>query len=112
MTVKIKLTADELRYLDNKTCLVFAMKPTDLPNQKKAAYTIMLDVADKVMSKGKKLNRQLTITDNKKKYDVTLKWHEAETLQMYLEGFCQTEHDDYKANLVRKIISQLNQKLA
>lgn len=72
----------------------------------------MLDVADKVMNSGKKLNRQISLMDNKKKRDITLKWHEAETLEMYLAGFCNAELDEYKANLARKIISQLNQKLA
>lgn len=110
MKIKIKITADEIRFLEKKTCIVMAMHINDLPREKKSAYTIMLDVADKVMSKAKNLNRQLTI--GKKKHDVSLKWHEAETLELFLTGFQEIETDPYDANLFRKIISQLNQKLA
>ena len=110
MKIKLKLTADELRFLENKSCVVMAMHINDLPKDKKSTYTIMIDVADKVMSKAKVLNRQLT--SDKKKHDVSLKWHEAETLELFLTGFQEVEIDPYKANMFRKIISQLNQKLA
>lgn len=110
MKLKLKLTSDELRFLEKKTCIVMAMHINDLPRSKKSAYTIMLDIADKVMSKGKNLNRQLSI--DKKKHDVSFKWHEAETLELFLTGFQEVETDPYDSNLFRKIISQINQKLA
>lgn len=87
-----------------------AMHINDLQREKKTAYTIMLDVADKVMNKAKNLNRQLTM--DKKKHDISLKWHEAETLELFLTRFQEVESNPYDANLYRKIISQLNQKLA
>jgi hypothetical protein len=110
MKIKLKLSADELRFLEKKTCIVMAMRINDLPREKKSAYTIMLDIADKVMSKAKILNRQLSI--DKKKHDISFVWHQAETLELFLTGFNEVETDPYDANMYRKIISQLNQKLA
>jgi hypothetical protein len=110
MKIKLKLSPDELRFLEKKTCIVMAMHINDLPREKKSAYTIMLNVGDMVMSKAKNLNRQLSL--GKKKHDVSFKWHEAETLELFLTGFQEVESDPYDANLYRKIISQLNQKLA
>jgi len=82
----------------------------DIPIDKKSAYTIMLDVADKVGNKAKNVNRQLSIS--KKKHDVSLKWHEAETLELFINGLIESESDAYTMNLLRKIKAQLNQKLA
>jgi hypothetical protein len=110
MKIKIKLSPDELRFLEKKTNTIFSISTYDLQKDKKSAYTIMLDIADKVMNKAKNLNRQLSI--GKKKHDVSLKWHEAETLELFLTGFQEIETDPYDANLFRKIISQINQKLA
>jgi hypothetical protein len=75
----------------------------------------MLDIADKVANKAKSLNRQAS-SDNKN-HDISLKWHEAETLEMFLTGLNEPGEDPYSAdpysaNMSRKIISQLNQKLA
>ena len=110
MKIKLKLTPDELLFLEKKTCIVMAIKISDLPRDKKATYTVMLEVADKVMSKAKNINRQLSL--DKKKHDISFVWHQAETLEIFLTGFQEAETDPYDANLYRKIISQLNQKLA
>lgn len=110
MKIKLKLTTDELLYLEKKTYYVTGVHINDLPRDKKAQYTIMLDVADKVSSRAKSLARQLPI--RKKKYDVSLKWHEAETLELFINGLMSSESDVYDSNLLRKMKLQINQKLA
>jgi hypothetical protein len=112
MKIDLKLTADEINYLERQTLLVQSIDTKQLPKEKKTAYTIMLDVSDKLMSKAKQLNRKTDLFDIKKKHKITLKWHEAETLEEYIDVFSVYQDDPYKANLARKIIAQLNQKLA
>jgi hypothetical protein len=112
MKIDLKLTADEINYLERTTITVQAIDPRQLPNDKKTAYTIMLDVSDKLMAKAKQINRKTDLFDTKKKHKITLKWHEAETLEQYIDAFSDYQDDPYKANLARKVIIQLNQKLA
>lgn len=71
----------------------------------------MIDVLDKVTAKAKTINRRIDLFDSKKKHKVSFKYHEGYILEAYIQGFSQTETDDYKMNLFRKIMIQLNQKL-
>lgn len=112
MKIELKLTAAEINYLEQQTLLVQSIDTKQLPKDKKTAYTIMLDVSDKLMAKAKQLNRKTDLFDFKKKHKITLKWHEAETLEQYIDVFSVYQDDPYKANLARKVITQLNQKLA
>lgn len=112
MKIQLKLTADEINYLECQTLLVQRINTHQLPRDKKTAYTIMLDVSDKLMAKAKQLARKTDLFDARKKYKITLKWHEAETLEQYIDVFSAYQDDPYKANLARKVIIQLNQKLA
>ena len=72
----------------------------------------MLDVSDKIVTKASKLSRSVELFDNKKKHDLTLKYHEATTLEQYMVGVSGVETDAFKKNLSTKLIAQLNQKLA
>lgn len=112
MKIALKFTADEINYLERKTTLTLAIPPKEIPNEKRTAYSIMIDVADKMMSKAKTINRSNFVFDAKKKHKILLKWHEAITLDQYIEAFNSYDDDDYNKNLARKIIAQLNQKLA
>lgn len=108
MKIKIKLTSDELRLIAEKVSLVNTVDLHKLERKKKTAYSILLDILDKVVPKAQKLSRQLSISD--KKHDITLKWHEAEALEQYLLRFEETDH--YSSNMLLKVRNQLNQKLA
>ncbi|WP_300977418.1 hypothetical protein [Flavobacterium sp.] len=112
MKIDLKLTADEINYLERTTITVQAIDYKQLPKDKRTAYTIMLDVSDKLTGKAKQLNRKTDLFEQKKKHKITLKWHEAEALEQYIDVFSGYQDDPYKANLARKIIAQLNQKLA
>lgn len=112
MKINLQLNADEINYLERTTIMVQAVDYRQLPKDKLSAYTIMLDVSDKLMTKAKALNRKTDLFDANKKHKITLKWHEAETLEQYVNVFSINQDDPYKANLARKIIAQLNQKLA
>jgi hypothetical protein len=72
----------------------------------------MVDVLDKVTAKAKSVNRKMGLFDQKKPHKITLKYHEAYILEPYMEAWSINETDTYNCNLSRKIIAQLNQKLA
>lgn len=112
MKIELKLTADEINYIESKTILTLSIAPIELPKDKRSAYSIMVDVADKFSSKAKSVNRSATVSDVKKKHKISLKWHEAETLEQYIYAFSPYQDDDYNKNLARKITAQINQKLA
>ncbi len=107
MKIKLKLSTEELKLVAEKVNLVNTIDFKKLERHKKASYSIIADIADKVVLKAHKLSRQLAIDD--KKHDVSLKWHEAEALEQYLLHFEETDH--YLSNLLLKIRNQLNQKL-
>ncbi len=106
--IKLKLNSDELRLVAEKVNLVNTIDLQRLERAKKTSYSIMLDIVDKVVPKAQKISRQLSISD--KKYDHSLKWHEAEALEQYLLHF--EEVDIFSSNLIRKVTNQINQKLA
>ena len=108
MKIKIKITSDELRLISEKASLVNTINFQQLPRAKKTAFSIMIDIVDKVVPKAQKLNRQLSLVD--KPHDLTLKWHEAEALEQYLIHF--EESDIFSINFIRKITNKINQKLA
>ncbi|KIA86603.1 hypothetical protein [Flavobacterium sp. AED] len=112
MKIELKLTTDEINYLEGKCFLIQAMDFRNLDQQSKKTYTIMIDVLDKVTAKAKSINRRLDLFDQKKKSKITLKYHEAYILEAFIQGFFKAETDPYKINIARIIISQLNQKLA
>jgi len=112
MKIELKLTADEINYLDRTTITVQDIDYKQLSKDKRSAYTIMLDVSDKLTVKAKQINRKTDLFEQRKKHKITLKWHEAETLEQYIDVFRDYQDDPYKANLARKIMMQLNQKLA
>ncbi|WP_281323756.1 hypothetical protein [Flavobacterium sp. IMCC34518] len=108
MKIKLKLSSDELRVISEKVSLVNTINLQQLGKEKKSAYSILIDIVDKVVPKAQKLSRQLAIAD--KPHELTLKWHEAEALEQYLLHF--EESDIFSSNLIRKVTNKLNQKLA
>lgn len=112
MKIKLKLTSDELRLIHEKTNPVTALVFNQLSKDKKVSYSIMLDVADKIAPKASTLHRQLSITDGKKKHDLSFKWHEAVALHQFLISIETQGFDHFSQTMLRKVINQLDQKLA
>lgn len=112
MKIELKITTDELNYLEKKCLLIQGMDFRQLDKTSKNTFTIMLDVLDKVTAKAKTVNRKIGLFDQKKLHKITLKFHEAYILEPYMTAWSTTEVDLYNSNLCRKIISQLNKELA
>lgn len=107
MKIKLKITAAELLYLEGKGYDIVNVDFHKIERENKSWCSVLFDVADKVTKQARALNRDFT--NNKKPHSLSLKWHEAEALEKFLKGF--DESDPYSANMSRKIIAQLNQKL-
>lgn len=109
MKIKLKFSSDELRVVAEKVGLLNNFDFKNMTRDQKFVWSIVIDVADKVQPKIQKLSRQLSITDHRKKHELTLKWHEADALESYL--LTVPESDPFLSNLIRKITAQINQKL-
>lgn len=111
MKVQLQLKAAEVHYVEAKCIQIQTMDFKVLDKDSKRAYTVILDVLDKVMSKAKTINRSQNLFDEKKKHKLSLKFHEAYYLEKFLHGPAGNETDPYKQNLSRKVLAQLNQKM-
>lgn len=112
MKIKLKVSSHEMMYLEEKIQPIVTTRPQEMQKEQLNAFSIMLDVSDKIVGKASKLSRSVELFDNKKKHDLTLKYHEATTLEQYMVGISGVETDAFKKNLSTKLIAQLNQKLA
>lgn len=115
MKIELKLTADELHYLDqrfaqvgNVTLLSFNQQKAD----RKLILSILIEVADKLSAMTTKLSRKPSLFDTKKRHKITLKYHEAYAVNVYLTGANNLETDDYKKSMAAKLSLMLDQKLA
>lgn len=111
MQISLKLSADEIKYIERRTLLTRAVTWKSLEKSQLFAFTILADIGIKIDKKAKLVNENFE-TSSRRKYKIRLKYHEAIILEQYIAGFIDTEPDDYNANLVRTILAQINQKLA
>lgn len=114
MKIELKLTADELQYMDavfknisNVSIVQFKAQKQD----RRVVLSILVDVADKVAAMFKKLSRKTTLFDTAKKHKLTLAYHEAYAVNTYLVGAKNSETDAYRLSMASKLSLQLDQKL-
>ncbi|WP_417366841.1 hypothetical protein [Flavobacterium beibuense] len=114
MKIELKLTADELQYLDSvleDISLTTIKKFMFSMANSKLMLSVMIDVADKVIKKYQGLSRKVSLFDAKKKHKVEFKYHEASALCSYLVGLRPNEVDPYRKSIVTKLTMDLSQKL-
>lgn len=106
----IKLKAEELFFLQehleiihNTTLLNFQK----LGHEDKLKHSVMLDVSDMVSSRRRTIERKSSIFDPKKKYQLTLKYHEAYLLLNYVSGL-ELFNDPHGEMLQRTLIASLD----
>lgn len=78
----------------------------------KSTLSIALDVAAKLDGKAVAIKGKRNLFDAKKKIKVTLKFHEADMLELLLIQQMQGVEDTYIRGQIQKTINDLNQKLA
>jgi hypothetical protein len=78
----------------------------------KSTLSIALDVAAKLDGKAVHLKAKMNLFDSKKKIKVSLKFHEADMLELLLLDQIKGVQDVYIKCQIQKTIDVLNQKLA
>jgi len=110
MKIELKLTAPQLAYLGMRFdafCEQNKRRFPVLDRRSKAAFTIAQDVADKLHSKVRILNRGTP----KKSYKITFKYHEAHSVQYFVMSDKDNNSDNYIRTLAQNIFLELDPKL-
>jgi hypothetical protein len=104
--------------LNPETAIIIAATIEPIYNSKaltrrdKTMLSIALDVASKVDVKAINVKAKRNLFDAKNKISITLKFHEADVLELLLIQQMQGVEDLYIRQEIQKAINVLNQKLA
>lgn len=111
MKIEIKFTADQVFATAKLLEQVYHAYPTQEATQK-VHRSIAFDIADKFTTKQRKLYQSKHLFDDKKKHQITLKYHEANTLHTCIQYFLPFIPKAQKAhNDLLQISNTLHQKL-
>ena len=115
-TKKIKMKI--ILKLNPETALIVAATIEAVYNSKaltrreKSTLSIALDVATKIDGKAVVIKAKQNLFDAKKKISISLKFHEADMLELLLLQQIEGVQDSYIRLEIQKAINILNQKLA
>lgn len=83
-----------------------------LTRREKSTLSIALDVAAKIDGKAISIKAKRNLFDAKKKISISLKFHEADMLELLLLQQIESVQETYIRQEIQKAINILNQKLA
>ena len=109
MKVELKLTADTINAAARLLEKVYDL-PAPWGQSEKIIRSIAYDVADAMLSKQKSIRKKLNLFDAKKKYKISLKYHEAFALYNILNELIINVSDDYNRVILDKLKNDLHQK--
>ena len=110
MKIELKLTADQVFATSKLLENAFLFKPVN--KEQKVAQSIVQDLNVIFSKKNRSLLDKNTLFDCKKKYNITLRFHEAYSLFIVLQSLLHTVNDIYSKTILGKIKDFLHQKLA
>lgn len=110
MKIALKLNPDTAIIIAATIEAVYNSKA--LTRKEKSTLSIALDVASKLDAKAINVKAKRNLFDAKKKISITLKFHEADMLEMLLIQQMKGVEQPYIRQEIQKAINQLNQKLA
>lgn len=110
MKIDIKITHANVFIIAATLQAVYNTKA--LTRRNKSTLSMALEVTSKFDSKASSLKPQATLFDEKKKVKITLKYHEADILEILLLQQIKSVEDPYILQQIQSTINQLNQKLA
>ena len=112
MKIELQLTAAQIVFLSvliNKFVDDYRKQFVRMPRKEKAAYTIALDVADRLHTKSRSVERSLK---QKKLFKMTFKYYEAHGINYFISTLKDNPgNDTYFDTMVLNIHGQLDQKL-
>ncbi|CAM2902986.1 hypothetical protein [Flavobacterium frigoris] len=110
MKIKLSLTPENAIIIAATIEAVYNSKA--ISRREKSTLSIALDVAAKLDGKAIHIKAKMNLFDAKKKINVSLKFHEADMLELLLLQQIKEIHEPYVKIQIQKTINDLNQKLA
>lgn len=110
MKVELKITSDTINATARLLEQLYDL-PTPLGQRETIIRSIAYDVADAMLSKQKSVRKKLNLFDAKKKYKISLKFHEAFALYNILNELIINVSDDYNRFIISKLIAEIHQKI-
>jgi hypothetical protein len=116
MIIELKVNADQLQYLSAifedliESATSKMLQPTT-PKANKVVTSICIDVAENITSKYNKISKKQTLFDTKKKYKLSLKYHEAHAVNILVAGKIHSESDPYRKSMAVQISNTIDRKL-
>lgn len=109
MKIKLKQNIDGLMALDKLCNIILGNEMCGI--DAKIVKSITYDIHKLVKSPLQKAQENNNLFDNKKKYTITLKFHEAYALHEGIIGIIHTVNNEYQKVKLNQIKDFLNQKL-
>ncbi|GGA84511.1 hypothetical protein GCM10008015_26630 [Flavobacterium palustre] len=110
MKIDLKLTHEAITIIASTLQPIYKSKAHT--RREKSTLSIAYDVAGKLDSKFGSVKLKTDLFNTKKKVKVSLKYHEADMLELLLLGEIKGVSDNYIRQQIQKVINELNQKLA
>lgn len=112
MKIELQLTTEQIIFLNavvNSFVDDHKSKWTAMPRKEKAAYSIAVDVADKLHTKARTVARK---AKSGKPIKMSFKYHEAQGINYFVSTLKDHEGDAYFRSVALNIYIKLDQKLA
>ena len=110
MKIEIKLSRDELELFNYLLQQSYGRRFQSV-RLYNIVHSLSLDLADSFDKKFKTRIKKVNLFDGKKKTKITLKYHEAWALKIYLSNELETTTGDWDRNALLKHIMNLDQQL-
>jgi hypothetical protein len=110
MKIEIKINSDTVLALNSLLHGVYGQELGGSTMQK-VHRSIAYELSEKFNTKAKNIIKNANLFDTKKTHNFKLKFYEAWTLHAFLEDTLNTQANEYRKTLLRKLKDNLNQKL-
>ena len=118
MKIELQLTAAQILFISAVTNDFVARNKKTIgfkTRQEKAVYSMAMDVADKLHTKERAIERKFD-ANSQKLHKLTFKYHEAHCIHYFVwklkDSPAKNDNDIYFNSVASNIFSQLDQKLA
>lgn len=109
MKIELKITHETLTCITSTLVGIYNTKAHT--RRTKSTLSIAIDVVSKLDAKFSNVKVKTDLFNTKTKTKVTLKFHEADMLELLLRQEIVTVDDSYIRLKIQKVIDELNQKL-
>ncbi len=109
MKIQIPLDFEQLKIVFNLLENAYNIKTET--RAEKTNMSILIDLCDKFQIKYNSKRKDLDLLNSRKKFKMSLKFHEADTLRMFLAFFLDSVHlNDLQRSKISKLHNYIDQK--